>query len=100
MRALPNVGNSRNGHIAKIVRNDYGKPLPTVGHLPYVYPMTTHPDLIPAAEVARIYGCHVRTVHRMVTDGRLVPAIKAPGKRGAYLFRRADVLAAAQAVAA
>lgn len=67
--------------------------------MPYVLHMTTHPDLIPAAEVARIYGCHVRTVHRMVADGRLVPAIKAPGVRGAYLFRRSDVLAAARAAA-
>ena len=62
--------------------------------------MTTHPDLIPTAQVAEIFGCDVRTVHRMVADGRLVPAIKAPGKRGAYLFRRADVFAAAVAGAA
>ena len=51
--------------------------------------MTT-PDLIPASEVARIYGCHVRTVHRLVAKGDLTPAIKAPGAKGAYLFRRAD----------
>mgnify|MGYP001366195301 CR=1 FL=1 len=63
-----------------------------VGHMP---PSPTVPDLIPTAEVARIYGCDVRTVHRMVRDGRLEPAIKAPGKRGALLFRREDVFAAA-----
>ena len=56
----------------------------------------THPDLIPTVEVARIYGCDVRTVHRMVAAGRLVPAIKAPGLRGALMFRRGDVLAAAR----
>lgn len=57
--------------------------------------MTTAPDLLTAAEVARIYGVHVRTVHRMVAKGDLSPAIKAPGIRGALFFRRSDVLAAA-----
>ncbi len=71
-----------------------GRGLPTVGQMPYVPYMTT-PDLLSAAEVARIYGCHVRTVHRLVAKGELPPAIKAPGSRGAYLFRRADVLALA-----
>ena len=55
--------------------------------------------MIPTAEVARIYGCDVRTVHRLVARGRLTPAIKAPGLRGALLFRRADVLALAVEVA-
>ena len=57
------------------------------------------PDLIPTSEVARIYGCDVRTVHRLVARGRLTPSIKAPGKRGALLFRRGDVLALAVEVA-
>lgn len=61
--------------------------MPNYGHMPT-------PDLIPTAEVARIYGCDVRTVHRMVESGRLTPAIKAPGQRGAMLFRREDVFAA------
>ena len=61
--------------------------------------MPTTPDLIPTAEVARIYGCDVRTVHRLAARGVLVPAIKAPGLRGALLFRRQDVLAAALAKA-
>lgn len=65
--------------------------------MPNVHGMTTTPDLIPTAEVARIYGCDVRTVHRMVARGVLTPAIKAPGKRGALLFRRSDVFAAARA---
>ena len=72
--------------------------MPTVWHMPYVSPMT-HPDLIPTAEVAAIYGCDVRTVHRLVERGRLTPAIKAPGKRGALMFRRADVLTLAAEVA-
>lgn len=68
--------------------------LPRVGLMPYVYAMPT-PDLITAAEVARIYGCHVRTVHRLVERGDLEPAMKAPGLRGALFFRRNDVLALA-----
>lgn len=61
--------------------------------------MPTTPDMIPTAEVARIYGCDVRTVHRLVKRGRLTPALKAPGLRGALLFRRSDVLALAVEVA-
>jgi len=57
--------------------------------------MTNAPDLLTAAEVARIYGCHVRTVHRMVAKGDLPPAIKGPGIRGTLFFRRSDVLAVA-----
>lgn len=66
--------------------------LPCVAHMPYVSVMPTTPDLITAAEVARIYGCHVRTVHRLVERGDLEPAMKAPGLRGALFFRRNDVL--------
>lgn len=62
-------------------------------------PAMTHPDLLPTAEVARIYGCDVRTVHRMVARGLLTPAVRAPGLRGALFFRRSDVLAAATAQA-
>jgi len=60
----------------------------------------TTPDLLTAADVARIYGCHVRTVHRLVAKGDLPVAIKGPGIRGPLFFRRSDVLAvAAQRVA-
>jgi predicted DNA-binding transcriptional regulator AlpA len=59
--------------------------------------MPTTPDLLNAREVAAIYGCSVATVHRLVERGKLMPAIQAPGKRGARLFRRSDVLAAARA---
>jgi hypothetical protein len=62
-------------------------------------PLATHmhPDLLAAKDVAAIYGCSIATVHRLVASGTLTPAIQAPGKRGARLFRRADVLAAAVA---
>ena len=62
--------------------------------------MPNVPDLLPTREVAAIYGCDVRTVHRMVARGDLIPAIKAPGPKGALLFRRDDVFAAALAAGA
>lgn len=49
------------------------------------------PDLITTAEVAEILGKSVPTVNRWAAEGRLQPAQKLPGQRGAYLFRRADV---------
>lgn len=61
--------------------------------------MTT-PDLIGTAEAARILKKSHRTIHRLVVDGKLVPAITAPGgQNGVFLFERADVEALA-AVAA
>lgn len=57
-------------------------------------------DLIPTAEVAAILGKEVRTVHRMVERRELTPAVKTPGLRGAYLFRREDVERLAQGSAA
>lgn len=48
-------------------------------------------DLIPTQEVARRAGKDVRTVNRWVIDGRLTPAVKLPGLRGARLFHIADV---------
>lgn len=57
-------------------------------------------DYIGTAEVARILGRSHRTVHRMVTDGRLVPVMKAPGGFvGAFLFNRADIEALREGVA-
>ena len=57
--------------------------------------------LIGTAEVARIFGKSHRTIHRMVKDGRLTPAMKAPGGyAGTFLFDRATIVAlAAKAVA-
>ncbi len=47
--------------------------------------------LIPTAEAARRLGCHVRTVHRLVAAGTLIPAAKIPGRTGAMMFHAADV---------
>jgi excisionase family DNA binding protein len=38
------------------------------------------------AQVADRFGVNVRTVSRWVLRGRLRPATRAPGLRGAYLF--------------
>lgn len=51
----------------------------------------TDSDLITTATVAQMLYKDVSTISRMVARGDLVPAVKVPGKRGAYLFRRSDV---------
>lgn len=51
--------------------------------------------LITTAQAAAILGVHVGTVSRMVASGRLSPALKVPGKTGAFLFDRATVEALA-----
>lgn len=60
-------------------------------------PQTT---FIGTAEVARILNKSHRTVHRMVKDGRLVPAMTAPGGFvGTFLFDRDEVMALVKDVA-
>lgn len=51
----------------------------------------TDNDLLTTAVVAQMLYKDVSTISRMVARGDLVPAVKVPGKRGAYLFRRSDV---------
>jgi hypothetical protein len=58
-------------------------------------PKQVHPDLIPTATLAKEWGVNVRTIHRMVLRGDLVPYVRVPGTRGAMLFRREDVAKAA-----
>jgi len=43
-------------------------------------------DLIPTSEAADQIGVTTRTLNRMAADGRITPAGKAPGVRGAYLY--------------
>ena len=50
-------------------------------------------DLISTREAAEIAGQSVRQFIRKVEAGKIVPAKKLPGVRGAYLFTRSDVLA-------
>lgn len=44
------------------------------------------PNLVTTAEVARRLGVDVRTVHRMVQRGELVPVVKGEGIRGPMFF--------------
>jgi hypothetical protein len=55
-------------------------------------PMTELPDELTAAQAADMLGLQSSsTVARYVTDGKLTPSRKLPGKTGAYLFWRVDV---------
>ena len=55
--------------------------------------MANEDDLISSSEAGAILGRTVRTVHRLADAGELEPVRKLPGRTGAYLFRRADVMA-------
>lgn len=48
-------------------------------------------DLIGTREAAAILGINDVTLTRWTRADKLTPAAKAPGIRGAYLFRRADI---------
>jgi len=48
-------------------------------------------DLLTTSEVCETLEVGTSTISRWVADGRLEPARKLPGLRGAFLFRRADV---------
>ena len=54
-------------------------------------------NLIPTTAVAKALNISRTEVFRRVHDGRLTPAAKAPGIRGALLFDRADIEAKAGA---
>lgn len=57
-------------------------------------------ELIGTTETARILNKSNRTIHRWVKDGRLEPAVVAPGGfAGTWLFDRAEIEALAKAVA-
>ena len=53
--------------------------------------MATDSDLLTSQQAAERLGRSVSSLHRYVELGRLVPAIAAPGIRGAKFFRPADV---------
>ena len=53
-------------------------------------------DLVNTAQALPILGKKSpSTITRLVQAGKLTPAVKLPGRRGAYLFNRADVEALA-----
>lgn len=47
--------------------------------------------MVVTADAAKRLGVSTRQVARMVAAGKLSPAFKAPGIRGAYLFDRTAV---------
>lgn len=51
-------------------------------------------DLIGTLEASRMLGVDRSTITRRVARGDLEPVMRAPGERGAWLFRREDVEAA------
>ena len=48
-------------------------------------------DLIGSQETAALLGVHYSTLTRWVERGRIVPAMKLKGLRGAFLFERSEV---------
>lgn len=52
--------------------------------------MTNPPDLLSTVEVCEIVGFDRSTLSRWIKDGTAVPAMRLPGKTGAYLFTRAE----------
>lgn len=56
-----------------------------------MFPAMPNVDLIPTAEVAQILCVDTSWVLRLVSDDRLKPEMKLPGRTGAYLFDRAEV---------
>jgi excisionase family DNA binding protein len=56
-----------------------------------VVTMSVKPDLIGTVEAAEILGVERSTLSRWVKEGEIEPAMRLPGKVGAYLFRRAYI---------
>lgn len=50
-------------------------------------------DLIGTAEASRILGIEKTTLTRWVADGRVTAEAKLPGKNGAFLFNRSEIVA-------
>ena len=48
-------------------------------------------EAVTTAQIAAQRGVSVRTIHRMIKAGTLVPAVKLPAQTGAYLFDPAHV---------
>ncbi|MDQ6524284.1 helix-turn-helix domain-containing protein [Nocardioides sp. LHD-245] len=53
--------------------------------------MSTSPDLLASVEVCAELNIDRSTLSRWVAAGRIEPATKLPGLRGAFLFARTEV---------
>lgn len=53
--------------------------------------MSNAPELVTTREAAEILGVSVFQVARLAQRGELIPAVQAPGKRGARFFDRQAV---------
>lgn len=49
------------------------------------------PVFLTSPQVAARLEVSLRTVHRLVADGRLTPVQRLPGPNGAFLFRPRDI---------
>jgi predicted site-specific integrase-resolvase len=58
-------------------------------------PKRKHNALMTTPEVAAIFGCDVRTIHRWTAEGRIQSVTKLPGKTGAWLYDRTHIEQAA-----
>lgn len=58
--------------------------------------MSNLDDALTTRDVAAARGVTVRQIARLVEKGDLVPIVKLPGKRGAYLFAREQLEAGAE----
>lgn len=64
-------------------------------------PRRSVPEEIPSREALDILGfTNHSTITRYVAEGKLTPTRRLPGKRGAYLFDRAEVVKLARKRAA
>lgn len=57
----------------------------------HMQPPSPTPELVASVDVCKRLGIDRSTLSRWVKDGTAVPAMRLPGKRGAFLFAPAEV---------
>lgn len=71
--------------------------MPKITDMPQTSPS---PDLVASVDACTSIGIDRSTLSRWVKDGTAVPAMRLPGKRGAFLFTPAEVTRLAELWAA